>query len=129
MCGANLPRRRVQSAIVGQVVEALWHFAAKAAHERHQVGRPAARDGRGREDVLEEQIPADNPRHELAHRQVRVQVGGASKRETRGKLGVREAGEDARESRDEEGNGNLLRGGLSANSRQEGASGRTPGPA
>ena len=60
-----------------------------------EVARPADRDRRGAERVLEHQVPADDPGDELAERRVAVGVGGAGDRNRRGELRIAQAGERA----------------------------------
>ena len=52
--------------------------------------------------VLEDQVPADDPGDQLAHRRVRVGVGAARDRDHRRHLGVAEAGEGAADAGDDE---------------------------
>ena len=60
-----------------------------------QVAAPAHGDRRDRHAVLEDQVPADDPRDELAERRVGVGVGRARDRDRRGQLGVAQRAEDA----------------------------------
>ena len=62
---------------------------------------PADRDGRRAEGVLEDEIPADDPRDELAERRVPVSVRGAGDRHRGRELRVAQAGKGARESREQ----------------------------
>ena len=55
-----------------------------------EVAAPGDRDRDVADRVLEDQIPADDPRDELAERRVRVRVGAAGLRNHRGELGVAE---------------------------------------
>jgi hypothetical protein len=57
---------------------------------------------RHRHAVLEDQVPADDPRDELAERGVGVRVRAAGDRDRRRKLGVRESREGARHPREHE---------------------------
>ena len=66
---------------------------AEVAQQAHEVARPADRDGRRAERVLEDQVPADDPGDELARRRVGVGVGAARDRDHRRELGVAEARE------------------------------------
>ena len=63
---------------------------------------PADGDRRDRDGVLEDQVPADDPRDELAERRVRVRVGAARDRDRRCQLGVGERGERARDAGEDE---------------------------
>ena len=56
--------------------------------ERRGIAGPAHADGRGPDHVFQDQVPADDPGHELAHRRVGVGVGGARHRDHRGEFGV-----------------------------------------
>jgi hypothetical protein len=55
-----------------------------------QVAAPADGDGRQREAVLEDQVPADDPGSELAKRRVAVGVGAPCHRNPGSELGVGE---------------------------------------
>ena len=66
------------------------------------VARPADRDRRGADHVFEDQVPADQPGDELAHRGIGVGVGRAGDRHGRGHLGVAEAGEGAGDAAEDE---------------------------
>ena len=59
-----------------------------AAHERVEVVAPRDRDRDVAHRVLEDQVPADDPGHQLAQRRVGVGVGGAGLRDHRRQLGV-----------------------------------------
>ncbi len=86
----------------GRVGERGGQHDAELVEEAHHVSGPADRDrGRG-EQVLEDQVPADEPRDELAERGVRVGVRAARDGNHRRELGVAEAREGATESRDQE---------------------------
>ena len=60
-----------------------------------EVLAPGDGHGRGADGVLENQVPADNPGDELAHRRVRVRVGASRDRNHRRELGVAQARERA----------------------------------
>ena len=60
-----------------------------------EVARPAVRDGRRSDRVLEDQIPADDPGEQLAERRVGVGVGRSGHRHHRRELRVAQRGEDA----------------------------------
>ena len=68
---------------------------AEVVQQARQVPRPAHRDGRRRQRVLEHQVPADDPRHEFAHRGVGIGVGAAGDGNGGGELGIAETGECA----------------------------------
>ena len=70
--------------------------------ERAHVARPAHAD-RGRADqVLEDEVPADDPRDELAHGGVGVGVGATGDRDHGGHFGVAQAREGRRDGGDGE---------------------------
>ena len=62
-----------------------------------EVVRPARRDGRGAERQLEDEVPADDPRDELADARVGERVRGAGDRHRRGELRVAQRREPARD--------------------------------
>ena len=66
---------------------------AELFQERDEVSRPADRHRRRAEEILEDEIPPDDPGDELTHRGVAVRVRAASDRNHRGEFGVAEAGE------------------------------------
>src|SRR5262249_51610235 len=91
------------------------YVQAEDAEEVLEVMRPAVRDRRGADGVLQDQIPADDPGEDLAERRVRVDVRRAGDRDHRGELRVAERGEDAGRARHEEGDddgraGDVVRG-------------------
>src|SRR5207253_5471448 len=69
---------------------------AEAADQRVEIIAPRDRDRDVADGVLEDQIPADDPRHQLAERRVRVRVRTAGLRDHRGEFRVTETGESAR---------------------------------
>ena len=71
---------------------------ADAGEEPLHVAAPADRHGHRADRVLEDQVPADHPRDDLAERRVGVGVGAAGDRHHRRELGVAERGERAREA-------------------------------
>ena len=78
--------------------------AERVVQERDDVARPADAHGRRGDEILENEVPADDPGDELAHRRVRVRVRAAGDRDHRRHLGVaeprerrRDAGHDERE--------------------------------
>ena len=107
---------------VGQGVR---HVDADAAEEADRVARPAHGDRGGGEQVLEQQVPADEPREERPEGGVGVGVGGARDRDHRGELGVADGGErggDAREhERDHDRRPGVLRGGGAGGDEDAGA--------
>ena len=76
--------------IVGErrIYEAIWQVDADIVQEARDITRPADRDGGGAERILEDEVPADDPGNELAHRRIRVRVGAARDRNGGGHLGV-----------------------------------------
>ena len=77
-----------------------------------EVLAPRDRDRRRADGVLEHEVPADDPGHQLAHRRVRIGVGAAGDRDHRRELGVAEAGEGAAEAGDHEREGHRRTGAL-----------------
>ena len=77
--------------------------AEERVQQRLQVAAPADGHRRHRHAVLEDQVPADDPRDELAERRVAVGVGAARDRDRRGQLGVGEGREQAGDPREGEG--------------------------
>ena len=63
---------------------------AEAAEQRVEVAAPGDGDGDVADRVLEDQIPADDPRDQLAERRVRIRVGAARLRNHRRQLRVAE---------------------------------------
>ena len=76
---------------------------AEVLAEGEDVAAPAGADGGGAEGVFEDEVPADDPGEDFAERGVAVGVGGAGDGDHGGELGVAEAGEDAADARDDEG--------------------------
>ena len=77
--------------------------AEGVVEERDDVARPADADGRRADQVFEDEVPADDPGDELAHRRVRVRVRAARDGDHRRHLGVAEARERRGDARDDEG--------------------------
>ena len=73
-----------------------------AAEQRLEVVAPRDRDGDVADGVLEDQIPPDDPRDELAERRVRVRVRAARLRNHRRQLGVAERRERAADAEQQE---------------------------
>ena len=67
------------------------------------MSRPAHRHRRRAQGVLEHQVPADDPRHELAERHVRIGVGRAGDRHGGGELGIAETRQRADHAGEEHG--------------------------
>ena len=63
--------------------------------QRREVARPADGDGGCAERELEDQVPADDPRDQLADRRVRERVGRTGDRHGRGELRVAQRGQRA----------------------------------
>ena len=78
------------------------HVDVQLLEQADGVTRPADRHGRDRKQVLEHQVPADEPGDALAERGIGVGVGAAGHRDHRGELRVAQAGERAADSRDNE---------------------------
>ena len=71
----------------------------------HAIGifAPGDRDRRRADRVFENQIPADDPCDQLAHRGVGISIGAARDRNHRRELGVTQTGKCAADSGDDEG--------------------------
>ena len=67
-----------------------------------EVFAPRDRDRRRAHRVLEDEVPPDNPRDELAHRRVGIGIGASGDRNHRCELGVAESGERASDACDDE---------------------------
>ena len=70
--------------------------------QRREVGAPSHGHGRHRHAVLEDQVPPDDPREDLAHRRVGVRIGRARHRKRRRELRVGEGREDAGDAGEQE---------------------------
>ena len=86
----------------GALVNACGRLHAEECEEVLEVVRPAVRDGRRGDGVLEDEVPADDPRDQLAERGVGVGIGRAGDRHHRGELGVAERREHAGQAGDHE---------------------------
>ena len=73
-----------------------------AVQQRLEVVAPRDRDRDVADGILEDQVPPDDPRHELAERRVRVRVRAPRLRDHRRELGVAEPSEAARGAQQEE---------------------------
>ncbi len=67
-----------------------------------QIARPPRRHGRRAKRVLQHQVPANDPRHQLAQRRVSVGVSRSGDRNDGRELGIAKSGKGARESRQHE---------------------------
>ena len=68
---------------------------AEKGEEVLKIVRPPVGDGRRGDGVLEDEVPADDPRDQLAERGVGVGIGRSGDGHHRGELGVAERREDA----------------------------------
>jgi hypothetical protein len=101
----DLRMREVEPAICERDVRRLRpdrHVEARPGEQRLQISRPRCRGRRHADAVLEDQVPADDPRDDFTERGVRVGVRAAGDRHHRGQLRVTECDEDARERRKRE---------------------------
>ena len=73
---------------------------AQLAEQRHEVAGPPDGDRGRAEGVLQHQVPADDPRDQLAERRIGVGVGRAGDRNAGSELGITERGEPARDARE-----------------------------
>ena len=83
---------------------------AEAEHELPEVGGPGDRHRDVADRVLEDQVPADDPGHQLAERRVAVGVGGAAHRHEAGELRVAQGAEAADDRGEEDGDGHARPG-------------------
>ena len=97
----------------------------EGVEQADEVARPADRDGRGGEQVLEQQVPADEPADEGAEGGEGVGVGAAGGRDHRGQLRVTEGGQpgdDAGEDEgDQDGRPRVVGGGVAGDDEDPGA--------
>ena len=97
-------RQVERAALAGRAGERVGQREAEQRVEQVvEVLAPADRDGGDRHGVLEDQVPADDPRRELAERRVGVRVGAARDRDRRGQLREGERGERAGDAGEDEG--------------------------
>ncbi len=94
-CGAAASRPGVWRAWSSVVDSQSGRCEPEPGQERLEVVRPAHRHRDVAHGVLEDEVPADDPGHELAERDVGVGVGAAGHRHHRGHLGVAERREAA----------------------------------
>jgi hypothetical protein len=92
--------REMRRSVVGR--EPGRHRDAEVGQELAEIARPPDRHADVAHRVLDDQVPADDPRHQLAERGVRVGVRRARDRHHRGELGVTERGEPAGERGEQE---------------------------
>ena len=78
------------------------HVDSHAMQQSGHVAGPPDRDRSARDRVLQDQIPADQPRHELADHDIRVRVGAAGDGHHRRELCVGQRGEPAHRRRNDE---------------------------
>jgi hypothetical protein len=77
-------------------------FDPEAVEERLEIARDPDCDHGHDGDVLQEQVPADEPPDDLTERDVAVRVRRASSRDHAGKLGVGQSGGRRSQAGDEE---------------------------
>ena len=86
---------------------------AAVPHHAHEIARPAHRYGGGGEQIFDDQVPGDQPGHELAEGGVGVGVGRAGHRDHRRQLGVAQGRQGADEAAenvgDDDGRSGVLR--------------------
>ncbi len=96
--------------------------AGDVLHEGHDVPRPPDAHRRGTDQILEHQVPPDDPRHELAHRRVGIGVGAPGDRDHRGHLRIAKPRERGRGTRHDERQGDRrprVRGGGTAGQHED----------
>ena len=79
------------------VSDGLGDRRAQLRHERPEVRAPPLGHHAGAEEHLQDQIPPDDPREELAERGVRERVGRAGHRHSRCEFRVAQGGQSARD--------------------------------
>ena len=91
------------TALGGARRECFGQRQADIVHHHAEIAAPRNAHRNACHGVFEHQVPTDNPRHEFAHRYIRIRVGTARHGQHGGKLGVAQAGKGARYGGDEEG--------------------------
>ena len=109
------PPWRKPHSIGGPTVKA-WGICTPTEFEQaDDMPRPADRDRAGAQRIFEDQRPADEPGHQLAHHGIGVGVGRAGDGDHRGEFGIAEGRQRADEAGDDEADHHarpgLLRGG------------------
>ena len=109
---AGDPRRRLQQPVDRRdraeerraiaVCQAVGQRNPEPGEQRREIAAPGDRDRDVADRVFENQVPADDPRDELAQRRVRVGVGAAGLRDHRGQLGVAQRREPADDAEQDE---------------------------
>ena len=111
--------------VYGADVYAAGRSIPMSRRQRDEVPRPAHRHRRGGKEVLEDQVPADDPGDELAHGGVAVGVRRPGDRDHRRELGVAEAGKRAggpgQEEGIDDGRAGIVGGGLPGEHEDAGA--------
>jgi len=82
----------------GRIGERRRHVNPDLLHERREVSRPSHRHGGSAEQVLEDQVPPDNPGDEFTERRIPIGVGAAGDRYHARELGVAQTREKASKS-------------------------------
>jgi hypothetical protein len=110
---AGEPRRRVHQGLhrrIGTerdravaVRQPSWQIDADAGEQRIEVAAPGDRNGDVANRVLEDQIPADDPRDQFTERRIRIRVGTPRLRNHRRQFGVAERRERAHRAEQDEG--------------------------
>ncbi len=71
---------------------------ANLLHESREVSGPSHGDGGGAEEILEDQVPADDPGNKFTERRIAVRIGAPGDRDHAREFGVAQAREKASES-------------------------------
>ena len=100
------PGVRGRGMVVRREVKAGGITIPRSLQEGDDVARPADGDGGGGKQILENQVPADDPGDEFAQRGVAVSVGRPGDGDHGRELGVAQAGKGASQSRQHEGKDN-----------------------
>ena len=82
--------------------ESGWNHHAEILQEGDDVARPTDGDGGGRKQILKNQVPANDPGHELPQRGVAVSVGGPGYGNHGRELGITKPSEGASHPRQHE---------------------------
>ena len=81
--------------IEGRTSESGRNGDAEVRKEADHVTGPADRNRCGAQRIFQQQIPTDDPGHDLAHRRIGISISAAGDRYGRGQLGVTQPGEAA----------------------------------
>src|SRR3990170_862390 len=80
--------------------EILGYGLAKSAYKFSKIIGPQDGHGNVANSILQQQVPSDDPGHELSQRIICIGVGAAGNRNHGGKLGIAQSGKPAGNSRE-----------------------------